>query len=120
MSPTFQNVKAALHTTAHVKEQRLFMVACKQKTLSRILALTILTVGVLYLLQMNMLATRGYVMKDLEKQIALIKKENDTLRIRILQAQGMEVLQKKIDTLGFVRSDHIQYVAQQDAGLAAR
>lgn len=120
MSPAFKNIQSALHRTAHVKEQKQKKTACKQKTLVRMLSLTIMLIGVLYLIQINVLATRGYVIKDLEKQIAAVTKENNGSNMKVLQAQGLGALQAKIDTLGLVRSDHIQYIGGKDTGLAAR
>jgi len=120
MSPALQHVKAALHKTAFVCEQQQNHHALKQKTLNRMLSLTILVFGVLYLIQINFLATRGYVMKDLEKRIEVAERENSALQMKILEAQGLGNLQAKIDALGLVRSERIEYITGKEAGLAAR
>lgn len=59
-------------------------------------------------------------MKALEKQITTVKKENDAVNMKILEAQGLGSLQARIDALGLVRSDKIDYITSQEAGLAAR
>ena len=40
--------------------------------------------------------------------------------MKILEAQGLGNLQAKIDALGLVRSERIEYITGQEAGLAAR
>ena len=120
MSPALQNVKATLHKTAHVSEQQKQIHTLKQKTVNSMLFLTCIVFGVLYLIQINFLATRGYVMKDLEKQIAVVQKENNALNMKILEEQGLGSLQGKIDALGLVQEGRIEYIASQEAGLAAR
>ncbi len=113
-------MKAKLLQTALVNEQQRNSQSSKQKSANSMLLLTILFFGVVYLIQINFLATRGYVMKDLDKQIASIKKEQEATHIRILEAQGLSRLQGKIDTLGMVRSDSIEYVATQETVAVVR
>lgn len=120
MSPAFQNVKATLHKTALISKQQENTLALKQQAINKILFLTIIVFGVLYLIQINFLATRGFVMKDLEKQIAFAARENTALNMKILEAQGLGTIQEKIGTLGLVRSERIEYINGQDVGLAAR
>ncbi len=120
MSPALLTVKAKLLQTAHINEQQQHVQSLKQKKASTLLLLTILFFGVVYLIQINFLATRGYVMKDLEKQIASAKKENDAMNIRMLEAQGISKLQGKIEALGMVRSDSIEYLATQETVAVVR
>lgn len=120
MSPALKNIKAVLHTTVFVSEQQNSMHAAKQRSINKLLFLTLIVFGVLYLIQINFLATRGYVIKDLEKKIVSVKKENSALNMKILEAQGLGSLQAKMNNLGLVRSERISYIAGHDVGLAAR
>ncbi len=74
------------------------------------LLLTVFLFGILYLIQINSLATKGYGMRSLEKKIIQQKKDNEKLQTRLIEAQALGALQQKIETIGLVRSDTIDYV----------
>jgi hypothetical protein len=57
-----------------------------------------------------MLATKGYGIRALEKQIVQKKKENERLQTRIIEAQSLTALQHRIDTLRLVQSHSIEYI----------
>lgn len=75
-----------------------------------LLLLTIGFVGVLYLVQVNSLSTKGYTIKELEKKISETQKEQEVLQMRIVEAQSLGQLQQKIDTLGLIKSERVDYI----------
>lgn len=72
--------------------------------------LTVLVFGVGYLIQINTLATKGYSIRSLEKEIVQKQKENDKLQAQIIGAQSLSALQNRIDTLQLVESHNVQYI----------
>ncbi len=88
--------------------------------LNSVLLLTFGLFAVLYLVQVNVLATKGYAIKDLEKKIALQKKENERFQMKIIEAQSIGRIQKKIEDMKLVRSEQIDYLTSSARTVAAR
>lgn len=72
--------------------------------------LTVLVFGVGYLIQINTLATKGYSIRSLEKQITQKQKENERLQAQIIEAQSLTTLQNRIDTLRLVKAHNVEYI----------
>ena len=72
--------------------------------------LTVMVFGVGYLIQINTLATKGYSIRNFEKQIVQKQKEGEKLQAQIIQAQSLTALQNRIDTLRLVASHNVEYI----------
>lgn len=72
--------------------------------------LTVAVFSLVYLVQVNALATKGYTIKELQHTIAEKKKQNERIGMDIIQAQSIGNLQKKMDSMKLVRSERIDYV----------
>ena len=72
--------------------------------------LTAVVFGVGYLIQINTLATKGYSIRNLEKQIGQKQKENERLSAQIIEAQSLTALQNRIDTLKLITSHNVEYI----------
>lgn len=81
--------------------------------------LTVLLFGVLYLQQVNALSTKGFAIKSIEKKIAYQKKENEKVQLRVIEAQSLGSLQKRIEGLKLVRSDRVNYITSTSQSVAA-
>ncbi|MDO8571993.1 MAG: hypothetical protein Q7R79_04910 [bacterium] len=110
MSIGFRHLKTAYSRTPIVRERQSAILKDRQIFVNTLLLLTVFLFGILYLVQINSLATKGYGMRTLEKQIAQQKKENEKLQTRLIEAQALSTLQKKIETIGLVKSENIDYV----------
>lgn len=78
---------------------------------AKLLCLTVLFVGVVYLVQVNALATKGYAIKELKGRIAHQKKETEKLQFEIIEARSLHALHAQIDSLRLVRSSgQIEYL----------
>ena len=75
-----------------------------------ILTAIILVCGAFYLYQVNDLATKGYEIKDLEKRIDTLKKENEKNKIREVELKSMYNIEKTTENLDFVGSTDISYL----------
>ena len=82
--------------------------------------MTVLIFSVVYLVQVNSLATKGYAIRELEKKIASNQKENERLQMQIVEAQSLGTLQKRIDALQLVKSDRIDYIKPSQSAVALR
>jgi len=67
------------------------------------------SIGV-YMAQINNMATKGYEIKVLEKQIQAFKNQNQKLSLDLLELQSMHTLRGRVDSLDFVEAETISYV----------
>jgi cell division protein FtsL len=72
--------------------------------------LTAAIFSLVYLVQVNAMATKGYAIREIEQSIAQKKKANERIGLDIIQAQSIENLQKKMDELKLVQSQRIDYI----------
>jgi cell division protein FtsL len=75
-----------------------------------ILAIAVAISGALYLYQVNDLASKGYEIKDMENQIADLKKENENGRIKEVEARSMYNIEQTTGDLGLVSSTNAAYL----------
>ncbi len=66
-----------------------------------------LTVGVamLYIVQINHAATKGYRMRDLENEISRLDRENQKLEVAATEARSLSSISQKVHMLGLVKAD---------------
>ncbi|NTU66541.1 MAG: hypothetical protein HGB08_01310 [Candidatus Moranbacteria bacterium] len=64
-----------------------------------------------YLFQVNELANKGYEIRDLEKNIQMLEKENKSMQIREVELTSMYSIEKATENLGLVNSTAASYVA---------
>lgn len=77
-------------------------------------AATIL-VGALYIWQVNVSATRGFAMRDLDHEIETLNTENDRLQMEVARLQSIDSVTTRIQMLGLVKVDSIDYVDTSSA-----
>jgi len=110
MSHGFQKIQHTFQTMRKCANSVLSASQERQLQMNIWILLTVLVFGVGYLIQINTLATKGYSIRNLERQIAEKKKENDRLQTQIIEAQSLTALQNRIDTLRLVQSHSIEYI----------
>jgi len=83
----------------------------KKKHISLIIISLIIVFGVLYLLQMNQMAVKGYKIKDLENRAQELQESNKKLRLKIDEAQSLSYIQDRVADMGMVNMDRVDYVS---------
>lgn len=78
---------------------------------NHILLLTVCGFGVWYLVQVMSLASMGYMIKDLERSLVEHKKQTERLQVSVIEAQSYGTLQQRIEHLGLVKSENVEYVS---------
>lgn len=66
--------------------------------------------GIGYLYQVNFLATQGFEMKEIEKKIQDVEKENKQLQIREIELRSMSNIEKATEELNLVNSSNVTYI----------
>ncbi len=90
-------------------------------TASRVLlSAAAVVVGVLYLVETSSVATKGYDINDLQKQISNLKRENQRLELSVAEFRSMASIQERIKTLNLVTANDIVYVSGGGVAMARR
>lgn len=84
-----------------------------------ILGVVILGAAVLYLVQVNGLATKGYVIQDLERSAYELRERNRSLEAQVLHLQSFRQVSTRVDALEMVHPQRVDYV-NPSQGVAAR
>lgn len=90
------------------------------KSLVVIVALLILTSGFIYILEVNSAATKGYKIKDLEKKIEDIKKENKEMQLSIIELQSIQRINQRVADLSLVAVERVEYAGTGSAMAIAK
>jgi len=83
-----------------------------------ILGILIFSCGLLYLWQINCLATKGYQIKELENKAAALKNENKRLQVEITQLRSTTRLEEKIAELKMVSVVRVEYLQANGSTVA--
>jgi cell division protein FtsL len=83
-----------------------------------VVSLIILIVG--YIFQVSSLTTGGYEIAKLQEQTAQLSSENEKLRSEIASYQSMSSVEKRLETLGMVKANNVQYIDLNDSIVAKR
>jgi len=83
-----------------------------------ILGVLIFTCGLLYLWQINCMATRGYQIKELENKAAALKSENKHLQVQITELRSTSRLEQKIAELNMVSVARVEYLQANGTSVA--
>lgn len=78
------------------------------------LAMLVVFFGAFYLYQVNDLATKGYEIKEIEKQIKELKKTNEENKIKEVEFKSMYNIEKATQDLNLVSSDKVSYLEIND------
>lgn len=70
----------------------------------------VMFLGVLYVAQINKLATMGYEIKEKENKIATLYKDNEALKIHAAELKSMHQLELKKDEMNLKKPQEIGYL----------
>ncbi len=76
--------------------------------------------GVLYLLRTSAVATNGYEINNLEKQINVLQEDNQKLELEIADNRSMKSIQERLNGMELVAADSVEYAALISAAVARR
>ena len=110
MSKFFHLIK--INRLEHRPEQqpRIFKFLKNVKFINLILLITIIAVGVSYLLVINLKATKGFETKILNERLNSLKADNQKLELRITQDKSLQSLQEKSRDLNLEKVVEVEYL----------
>jgi len=74
----------------------------------------------LYLSQVNNLASKGFALRDLEKQIQKLQLENEKLGVQVVELKSMNDLNVRVADLKMVPINQVAYMNNADQVVARR
>ncbi len=72
-------------------------------------------VGALYIWQVNMSATQGYAVRDMEHEIADLEHENEQLQQQVSSLRSIDSVMTRVQMLGLVKVDDVRYINPDDS-----
>ncbi|MEK7123027.1 MAG: hypothetical protein AAB855_04195, partial [Patescibacteria group bacterium] len=115
MSLSFKKIISKWSASEALQKQKIALSATKLHNVHIGVLLTLGAFFVVYLVQVNTLATKGYAIRELERNIVTQKKDNERLQLEIIEKQSMSTLHNKITALGLVDAGRIEYLIQTAA-----
>ncbi|MBZ9572145.1 hypothetical protein KJA15_02350 [Patescibacteria group bacterium] len=85
-----------------------------------IIFISILALLAFYIFQVNAMISQTYQIKDYQKKLEEIIKENETLKINSVKINSLETLENKILEFGFEKVDKIHYIQVSDTQIATK
>jgi cell division protein FtsL len=73
-----------------------------------------------YLVQINTMATKGFEIRELEDQIAVLQDDNKRLELQVIELQSMSTLKEKMRGMNLVEADEVAYLNTMGTAFAQK
>ena len=90
-----------------------------KKLIMVIVSLTFVITGA-YLMQVNLTATKGYEIKDLEGRLSKLQEDNKKLNLSYIELQSMANILEQVPKLNLVATDNLEIINPADSVVALR
>lgn len=80
-----------------------------------ILFLAVISCSLAYVVRVNVSATKGYKIRELENAISQLKLDNQAMQVKIAEVRSMDNITAKVPMLGMVKAETPQYVSGMPA-----
>ncbi len=81
-----------------------------RKAIGALVVVLIIFVGMVYAIQINDLATKGFAVRSLENEIAKLKEENQKLSLQLTELQTMNNVKMRAQSLNLVEVTNLKYI----------
>lgn len=78
----------------------------------------VLTVGILYVFQLNTVATGGLTLRQLGHRLTTLKSDNAELEVQAAQMQSLSIVQQATDRLQLTQQVHYSYLPEIQSTVA--
>lgn len=100
------------------QRQRLVFKFLNKKSSAVLLVILTAALGLAYLAQINLSATKGYQIKDLQDKLEALKIENKKLNLQYVESQSIAKVVSQVDGLGLVASGRIEILTPVGSAVA--
>lgn len=104
-----------------LRQKRLALRAWMVSTSCRVSLLGVIAVfGVMYLMQMSSVSTKGFTMSELQSTIQTLQHETRALDVEIAESRSLSSVQERLAGMNMVVSDSVEYVTPVGTAVARR
>lgn len=104
-----------------IREKELAMKRLFLSTSFRLaVAISLLFFGILYVINISSMSTKGYDMTDLKKQITALERDNQKLEFNIAKNRSMQSIQDRLVGTDLVTAENIEYATVAGHTVARR
>ena len=91
-----------------------------QKIIIKFIFCLIIICGISYVISVNNLSIKGFILADLKSKIAELKKENENIELKVMNLESYENITKRANELKMVKVDKINYIIKTNDFVAKR
>lgn len=113
-----QKQKDSYQEKAKNKTKKLFKI--RFKIVNKFLFCLIILMGVYYIVSVNDLSIKGFVLQDLKKQSATLVEQNNSLELAIMKLESFDNIEKKAQEMNMVKIGKIDYITITGGALAKK
>lgn len=108
--------------TLQLKKSAAAMAWHERKSVKFAMVIAGLCLGVLYVVQINLTATKGYEIRELERKLSSLRQESQVLRLQSLELQSLDRLENQLSEseANFVAARPDGFVSATGTAVAAR
>jgi cell division protein FtsL len=83
----------------------------KLMILNKFLFVSIFISGIFFVITINDLSIKGFVLQDMKKQVSDLSSENRNVELRIMELESFDSIAKRANEMKMVRVDKIDYIS---------
>ncbi len=110
----------SLKTKGKIKFSLMNKIQAKAFLISLCLFFLVMAMGIFYLVQANVLATRGYKISSLEAQVKALQEQNKLLELKASEIQSIKKISERVETLGMTQVAYTEYLSPTSDSVAVR
>jgi hypothetical protein len=118
MSKFFTTIKLDSFKQKYFIKRKVILAPGMSRKSAMMLTSMLVISGMMYIWQVNDMATVGYEVRDLDVRVAELKKANQELSNTIAQSQSTARMMERLEELEMVPVGHVSYINASTSGVA--
>lgn len=111
--------KSSTFIRQNKKQQRSRVRSCL-KYIPHLSLMLIIVIGILFVVSVNDLSIKGFMLKDLKVQLMELKAENEQFELIAMELESYENIENRAQELKMVKVDSIDYITLSEPTMAMR
>ena len=91
-----------------------------QKIIIKFIFCLIMICGISYVVSVNSISIKGFVLADLKLKFLELQKENDNIELKVMNLESYDNIIKRVDELKMVKVNKINYITKANDFVAKR
>lgn len=111
----YQNQKQTMRERKQAIKQWFFSTSCRVTLIA-----LIVVCGLLFVVQISSVSTKGFEISDLEKSVQELERDNQKLEVQISEYRSMQSIQARLQDMDMIASADIEYIMPVGTAVARR